>query len=105
MKDETQCGIDRRWGVDRRTEVDTRSVEEQRLLGERRLKTDRRSGLEQSQTNALSVEHFVHHAQIACGAEQKLDFLAGAMLKLASTLAEIERRLKLIQTNTAYRRL
>ena len=105
MNDERRLGTDRRSGQDRRTEVDIRSADERQLAGERRSGMDRRSRLERRQTGVSAVEYLACQVQNAVGVDQKLDFLAKAMLELASGLAEIERRVRVIQQNTAYQRM
>src|SRR5262249_44192549 len=105
MTEERRLGIDRRSGEDRRNGVDSRPIEEQRLIGERRSSSDRRSGLERRQAAVAPAENFAHQVQGAQGAEQKLDLLARAILELISSVAEIERRTRTIQQNTAHSRI
>jgi len=81
--------------IDRRSGVDTRSVEEQQRVGERR------SGLERRQITAPSAEDFARQASQASSVEDKLNLLALAVVELAAALAGIERRIRVVQKNTA----
>jgi hypothetical protein len=86
--------------VDRRSGVDTRSPEERQRMGERR------SGLDRRQTMpSHGAAGFAQQALDASAVEQKLDLLARATVEIASALAEIERRIRAIQQNTANHRL
>ena len=105
MTEERRSAIDRRSGEDRRSGVDSRPLEEQRFIGERRMNPDRRSGLERRQAGVAPAENFAQQVQNAQGAEQKLDLFARAMSELISSVAEIERRIRTIQLNTAHNRL
>jgi hypothetical protein len=105
MTEEQRSGIDRRSGEDRRNGVDSRPLEEQRLIGERRSNFDRRSGPERRQAGASPVENFAQQVQCTQGVEQKLDLLGRAMSELISSVAEIDRRIRSIQQNTARNRL
>jgi len=81
-------------GVERRSGVDTRPVEEQRQVGERR------SGLDRRQTISAAEELF-RQLQNTRSLEEKIDLLARATFEIASALATIERRIRVIQRNTA----
>ncbi len=81
--------------VDRRSGVNIRSVEEQQRVG------GRRSGLDQRQTTVSTADDYAHQALQAASVEEKLTLLAQAMLGMAAALAGIERRIRLIQQNTA----
>jgi hypothetical protein len=105
ITDERRSGIDRRSGKDRRSGVDSRPLDEQRRVGERRLSSDRRPDLLRSQIRVSSAADFARQALITQGVEQKLDLLAQAMLELASSMVEIERRVRSIQQNTAHRQI
>jgi hypothetical protein len=87
--------------VDRRNGVDTRSPEERQRMGERR------SGLDRRQTMPFlpGAAGFAQQVLGASAVEQKLDLLARATVEIASALAEIERRIRAIQQNTANHRL
>ena len=104
MTEERRSGIDRRSGEDRRSGVDSHPVGQQRLIGEHRANFERRSGLERRQVGVSPAENFAQQVQGAQGAEQKLDLLARAMVELISLVAEIERRIRTIQQNTAHNR-
>jgi hypothetical protein len=81
--------------IDRRSGVDSRSVEEQQRVGERR------SGIDRRQTTAPSAEDFARQVSQATSVEDKLNLLALAVVGLAATLAGIERRIRVVQKNTA----
>jgi hypothetical protein len=81
--------------IDRRSGVDTGSVEELQRVGERR------SGLDRRQTTAPSAEDFARQALQTTSVEDKLNLLALAVVGLAATLAGIERRIRVVQKNTA----
>jgi hypothetical protein len=81
--------------VERRSGVDIRSVEEQKRVGERR------SGLDRRQTLASSAEDYARRALQAGSLDEKLNLLAQAVMGMAASLAGIERRMKLVQKNTA----
>jgi hypothetical protein len=81
--------------VERRSGVDIRSVEEQKRVGERR------SGLDRRQTIVSSAEDYARRALQASSIDEKLNFLAQAVMGMAASLAGIERRMKLVQKNTA----
>jgi len=81
-------------GVERRSGVDTRPVEEQRQVGERR------SGLDRRQTIS-AVEELSRQVQNTRSLEEKIDLLARATFEIASALSAIERRIRVIQRNTA----
>ena len=86
--------------VDRRSGVDTRSPEERQRMGERRTGLDRRQTMP-----STGAAGFAQQALDASAVEQKLDLLARATVEIASALAEIERRIRGIQQNTANHRL
>jgi len=86
--------------VDRRSGVDTRSPEERQRMGERRSGFDRRQAMP-----LPGAAGFAQQALDASAVEQKLDLLARATVEIASALAEIERRIRGIQQNTANHRL
>jgi hypothetical protein len=92
---EADARTNMRSSVDGRGGVDTRSVEEQRLVG------DRRSGIDRRSASVSSVEELARQVQKAQGLEQKLDLLARMTLEIASALSAIERRIRVIQRNTA----
>ena len=81
--------------IDRRSGLDTRSVEEQQRVGERR------SGLDRRQTTASTAEDYARQALQATSVDEKLNFLARAMIGMAAAPAGIERRIRVVQRNTA----
>jgi hypothetical protein len=82
-------------GVERRSGIDTRPVEEQQRIGERR------SGLDRRQTSISAAEELSRQVQSTRSLEEKIDLLARATLEIAAALAAIERRIRVIQRNTA----
>jgi hypothetical protein len=102
MQHETGYAVDRRAGEDRRLQAaDTRTMDERQLAGERRSNADRRSGLDRRQVSASSLEDMGCQIQSAIGLEDKLKILGRMISELASNLAAIERRIRVIQQNTA----
>jgi hypothetical protein len=81
--------------VDRRSGVDTRSEEERLRFGERR------SGLDRRQTTASRPEDYARQALQAASVEEKINCLAQAILGMATSLAAIERRIRVVQQNTS----
>jgi hypothetical protein len=81
--------------IDRRSGVDTRSVQEQQRVGERR------SGLDRRRTPASTAEDYARQALQASSVDEKLNFLARAVIEMAASLTGIERRIRLVQKNTA----
>ena len=75
--------------------MDTRSVEEQKRVGERR------SGLDRREAISSSAEDYARQALQADSVEEKLNFLACAVIGMAAALAGIERRIRVVQKNTA----
>jgi hypothetical protein len=84
-----------RSGVDRRSGIDTRPIEERQRIGERR------SGLDRRQTNTCAAEELCQQIQTSQSLEEKIDLLARATFEIAAALASIERRIRVIQRNTA----
>jgi hypothetical protein len=82
-------------GVERRSGIDTRPLEEQQRIGERR------SGLDRRQTSISAAEELSRQVQSTRSLEEKIDLLARATFEIAAALAAIERRIRVIQRNTA----
>jgi hypothetical protein len=82
--------------VERRSGEDARPVEEQQRIGERR------SGLDRRQTPTISAAaELSREVQNTPSLEEKIDLLARATFEIATALASIERRIRVIQRNTA----
>jgi hypothetical protein len=122
MSDERQFFFERRSGQERRSGVDSRPLEEQRLTGESRSGIDRRLvndrtiaelGVHRREGARLLMEGnreagantLARHPEGAQTIEQKLNLILQAMTAFSLSLAEIERRVRSIQQNTANRRL
>ena len=82
-------------GMERRSGVDTCPVEEQQRVGERR------SGLDRRQTSISAAEELCWQVQNTRSLEEKINVLARATFEIAAALAAIERRIRVIQRNTA----